>query len=389
MARDKSPHRRRRLHRRLQTAPVGAPPGTLISQPGARLPEITVIRYDTQQFAEKRLTAVSELPPDEESCVTWINIDGLGDADTVGEIGQRYHLHRLALEDVLNTCQRAKVDHFDPFLFLVAHVPTKGPEVQTEQLSLFLLKDTVITFQHGHPGDPFEPVRQRLRKGGPARARGADYLMYALLDAAVDGYFPVLERLDEQLADLEESILNRPDRAVMHQVYEMKRNLLTLRRALWPLREATNTLVRDPHPLVAEETRLHLRDCHDHVVRVLDFVENFRELCADLTDLLLSSLSQRMGEVIKVLTMISTIFIPLTFITSIYGMNFNTEVSPYNMPELGWRFGYLMILGVMLTLAVILLLAFWRAGWFRSSIPEHREGTRENGKSPGNGPRND
>ncbi len=392
-------HRRKRRYspRATRTRP-GTPPGTLLAVPGAPPPTARVLCYCGERYLERTLADVNELPALlSQWPVTWVNVEGLGDAELVGRLGEVFHLHRLALEDVLNTHQRAKVEHYDTHLFIVAQMaaaaqPAVGPAatsgspaesgaappiaLDTEQLSLFLGRNFVVTFQEGRPGDPFEPLRERVRHGvGRVRQAGADYLAYSLLDAVIDGYFPVLEGLGERLEALEDEILVRAERHTVSEVHEVKRELLMLRRATWPLREALNTLIRDECPLIAAETRVYLRDCYDHVVRIIDFVETYRELGADLTDLYLSSISQRLNEIMKVLTMIATIFIPLTLISGIYGMNFNTQASPLNMPELNWVFGYPFALLLMALIAGGLLLWFRRRGWLghppaQSQIPE-------------------
>jgi magnesium transporter len=291
---------------------------------------------------------------------------GVGDAETVRRIGEIFALHRLALEDCINVHQRPKVEEYEDHRFIVSRMAMirEGPD--TEQISLFLGRNFVITFQE-QPGDCFGPVRERLRAArGRIRAAGADYLAYALLDAIVDSYFPVLESYGERIEDLEDDVLLRPDNRTVAQIFELKRDLLALRRAAWPQREAINTLIREPSPLIDDETRIFLRDCYDHAVHVLDIVETHREQAASLTDVYLSSMSNRLNEVMKVLTIIATIFIPLSFIASVYGMNFDTERSPWNMPELEWYFGYPFALGLMALTAAGLLLFFRRKGWIGS-----------------------
>lgn len=360
-------------HKHARRTPPGAPPGTLVSDPESPKPTISIFQYNSETLNERKNVALADIrPSDEDGGVTWINVDGLGDAEVVRRLGELFDLHRLALEDVLNTCQRPKVDSYERHLFIVAYVPARDRTSTMEQLSIFLGRNFVVTFQEGHPGDPFDPVRDRIRKHPAFRSHGADYLAYALLDAAVDGYFPILEALGDRLDELDEEIIHRPMRETVRKIHDEKRSLIVLRRNLWPMREALNSLIRDHNPLVSDETRLHLRDCYDHVVRVLDFVETYREICADLMDLYLSSLSQRLNQVMKVLTIISTIFIPLTFITSIYGMNFDTQASEWNMPELRSPWGYPVVLLIMILSGLLMLYSFWRAGWiFEKAEPRH------------------
>ena len=239
----------------------------------------------------------------------------------------------------------------------------------------------MITFQEGLPGDAFEPARDRIRKGSAQLRRlGADYLAYTLLDSVIDGYFPLLEELGERLESLEDEILARPQRSAIERLHDLKREMLILRRAVWPLREATNSLVRDANRFIGDEARVHLRDCYDHAVRIIDFVETDRELCTDLMDLYLSSINQRMTEVMKVLTIIATLFIPLTFIAGLYGMNFDTSRSPWNMPELRWYFGYPFALCLMAATAGLFAFYFWWKGWITffgiAHHPSEEKGSR-------------
>ncbi|MDB5386274.1 MAG: magnesium and cobalt transport protein CorA, partial [Planctomycetaceae bacterium] len=264
---------------------------------------------------------------------------------------------------VINVHQRAKLEHYSEHQFLVFHQIEMTDKLLTEQISLFLGKDFVITFQE-EPGDCLEPVRERIRNGvGMIRSLGPDYLAYAILDASVDHYFPVLEHFGEQLDDLEQQIISSPETTTMNEIHEIKRQLLTLRRKIWPLRDALNTLVRDPVPQVTEMTRIYLRDCYDHVMRIIDLLEMYRELGSDLLEFQLSSVSYKINEVMRVLTVIATIFIPLTFIAGVYGMNFDPSVSPWNMPELKWYFGYPLAMGLMGAVALGSLYFFYQQGW--------------------------
>jgi magnesium transporter len=234
--------------------------------------------------------------------------------------------------------------------------------LESEQVSLFLGPDFVVTFQE-RPGDCLEPVRERIRKKvARIRDAGPGYLTYSILDAVIDHFFPLLEAYGERLETLEDRIILRPDRSVVAEIHDMKRELLYVRRAIWPQREALNTLVRDDIPHISAETRLYLRDCYDHCVRLIDLVETYREVCSDLMDLYLSSISNRMNEIMKVLTIISTLFIPLTFVVGVYGMNFDTA-SPWNMPELKWYFGYPLCLALMAAITVGQIFFFRRKGW--------------------------
>ncbi|MGH8742320.1 MAG: magnesium/cobalt transporter CorA, partial [Burkholderiales bacterium] len=277
--------------------------------------------------------------------------------------GERYGLHPLTIADVVNAHQRPKLESHDDHLFIVLRLPDRTEGLVTEQLSILLGRDFVLTFQE-RPGDCFDPVRERLRRPeSPMRGRGVDYLAYALIDALVDSYFPLLESYGEQLEALEEQVIARPEPARVVQIQRLRRELLEVRRALWPQREVLNALLREDTPCIAPGTRLFLRDCADHTAQLLDMVEIHREVTSGLLDLHLSSVSTRMNEIMKVLTIIATIFMPLSVIASIFGMNFNTETSPWNMPELDWYFGYPFALLLMALVAAGMLVMFWRKGW--------------------------
>ena len=238
--------------------------------------------------------------------------------------------------------------------------------LETEQLSLFLGQNYVLTFQE-RPGDSFDPVRDRIRRaGGWVRSAGPDYLAYALIDALIDNYFPVLEQYGERLETLEDEVITRPGPGLVAQIHEIKRDLLTLRRAIWPLRETVNSLVRDPIPLIRDETRIYLRDCYDHTVQIIDLLENYRDIASGLMEVYLSSVSNRLNEIMKILTMFTAFFIPLSLITGIYGMNFNGAISPLNMPELNWYLGYPYALGLMAVVAIGMLMYFRKKKWLGS-----------------------
>jgi magnesium transporter len=358
------PRRLERFHRR---TPPGASPGTLVADPRARPPRMTVFAYgpaETGELVERTIEDPEELRPlVGRGLVVWLNVDGLGDADKVLRIGEIFGLHRLALEDVLNTHQRPKVEPYGEHRFIVAKMVEWKDRLETDQLSLFLGQDFVVTFQE-KPGDGFGNVRERLRAGrGLLRKSGPDYLAYALLDAVVDGYFPVLEVYGEGLEALEDRIVLELPRDCLLHIHETRRDLLTLRRAVWPLREAINQLLREADTPIQKETRLYLNDCYDHTVQIMDLVETYREVASGLMEVYLSSMGNRLNEVMKMLTIIATIFIPLTFVAGVYGMNFDPDSSPWNMPELRWFYGYPACLLVMAIIAGVLLFYFKRRGW--------------------------
>ncbi len=361
--RDHSRHSRRRT-------PPGAPPGTLVTDTPAQRATSRLIAYGVDALVEHRLDPTDSLEQIRPGvATTWVHTAGPGDAAQIKALGEQFGLHGLALEDVINRHQRPKADAYEDHLFVVARLPAEPGAAETRQFSAFLGPDWLLSFTEGND-DWMAPVLERLRNGrGRLRGGGVDYLLYALLDALIDGYFPVLEQHGETLEQLEDAVLSRPNAAVVADIHELKHELLTLRRAIWPLRELLNTLIRGDVLQVSPQTALHLRDCYDHVIQLMDIVETYREIASGLLDVYLSSQSARMNEIMKVLTIIATIFIPLGTIAGIYGMNFDPEVSPWNMPELGWRYGYPFALGIMATLATGLMVWFWRRGWLSDRRP--------------------
>jgi magnesium transporter len=346
----------------------GTEPGTLrpLEKPRTDKVRMTVIDYGPDHFEEKDVQNVEDLAPYCDSpTVTWINIEGLNDVPLLEALGREFSIHPLTLEDVLNCGQRPKLEDYGSYHFVVMKSLRLDEEgcLETEQISFILAEGFVITLQE-IPGDSFEAVRERLRKGkGQIRAAGPDYLAYALIDALVDEFFPVLEQYGERLETLEDTVIHKATPATLNEIHQIKRELLLVRRAAWPEREVINALQREGNELIRPETRVFLRDCYDHTIQVIDMIETYRDLAGGLLEVYLSSVSNRMNEIMKVLTIISTIFIPLNFIAGVYGMNFDRS-SPYNMPELGWTYGYPAVLCVMLTVAVALVLYFRRKGWF-------------------------
>lgn len=372
MTRSRHTRRRRpRIHRR---TPPGASPGTIVAPPNAPRPIIRVIAYGSDAVEEREIKDLAEIKtwltrwP-----VTWINVDGLGDAATIARLGEIFGLHSLALEDVVNVHQRAKLEDYGDHLFIVARMAHDGEKIETEQVSLFVGRNYVISFQE-RGGDCLDPVRHRIRTHkGKIRGVGSDYLAYAILDAIIDAYFPVLEEFSERLDALEDRVLDHRDPDASGHLHAIKHDLLMLRRAVWPHRDVMNALTRDDNPLIRSETRVFLRDCYDHVVQLMDLVETYREVGSDLRDAYLSALSNRLNETMQVLTVIATLFIPLTFIVGVYGMNFDYEASPWNMPELKLYYGYPAIWLVMLAIAAGQLYFFWRKGMLRPALRIRRE----------------
>jgi len=373
--------RPKRTYRLTRPAPAGSPPGTLVAHPDASAPRVEVIRYGPDAIEEPEAGSPADLRAGVgERPVTWINVSGLGDLDLLRSYGKAFGLHRLSLADVVHVHQRPKAEIYEGYMFLVTRMPRGGHGPDTEQIAMILGENFVLTFQE-RSGDCFEPVRKRLRrKRGRIRDAGADYLAYALLDAVIDGFYPVLEDCGERLAGLEDEIIDAPSGAAVTDVHDLKHDLLMLRRAIWPQREMINTLLRDETELVSETTRIYLRDCYDHAVQLMDIVETYREIASGLVDVYLSSVSARLNEIMKVLTIIATIFIPLSFVASLYGMNFDTKASPLNMPELTWRYGYLFSLALMLAITGGLLYYFRRRGWLGDGRRRRRANRRRPAK---------
>jgi magnesium transporter len=356
-----------KIHRRTEP---GASPGQVIADPSQPKPTFHVIAWGPGGLIEEDVPSIGAAHQFVgRNTLTWINIEGLGDAATIERAGELFGLHRLALEDTVNVHQRAKVEDYDQVMFIVLRMVGCQVRCSTEQLSIFVGPNWVLTFQEGHPGDSFDRVRGRIREGGRIRQLGSGYLAYALMDAVIDAYYPVLEVYAERLDQLEDQVLDPRNARVMDQLHEVKADLLILRRAIWPLRDAMSMLAREETVRFAPEIRPYLRDCYDHVVQVVDLIETYRELTADLRDLFMSSLSNRINETMRVLTIISTIFIPLTFIAGIYGMNFDygEGTRPLNMPELYWYWGYPASLAAMAAIAAGMVVYFYRQGWIFGS----------------------
>lgn len=362
---------KRRTRPRPRKKPPGSSPGTIVVDPGAPKPKLTVIAYGPTEIVERTIATPSDVCAYlERYPVVWLDVDGLGDAEVIGSIAASFKLHRLAIEDVTEVNKRARVDRYETHQYIAAVMVSLVEGVlDTEQLAMFLGKNFVITFQE-RPGDGFDRVRERIRGGkGLIRGGGPGYLAYALLDATIDGYFPVLEHYGEKLDVLEDALVTSPDAHRLHEIHGLRRDLIVLRRAVWPMREALNVLLRESGDAFDPATRPYLNDCYDHTVQLMDLVENHREMASGLMDVYLSAMSNRMNEIMKVLTIISTIFIPLTFIAGVYGMNFHVEAGPLSMPELTSPYGYVACLAVMLALGIAMLFWFRRRGWIGSKKP--------------------
>jgi magnesium transporter len=327
---------------------------------------MTLIEYDQDQVSEREITDVSACSERRGPGVCWINVEGVHDPHVIERIGTQFGLHPLLLEDIANTEQRPKLEDYGEHLYIILRMLYERPvpdtddgavEIDSEQVSIILGGNWVITFLED-PGDVFDPVRRRLRENrGRVRKHGADYLAYALMDVVVDNYFTVLERFGDLAEDLEQAAMSDPTTETLQEIRDIKRAMIQVRRAIWPLRDVVNGLLRGGSPLIKKATLVYLRDAYDHVIRVVDIVETYREMIGGLMDIYLTTVSNRMNEVMKVLTVIATIFIPLTFIAGVYGMNFD------NMPELHWENGYWYVWGVMVAAGALLLAFFRRKRW--------------------------
>jgi magnesium transporter len=342
---------------------AGLPPGTLvhIGKKKTEKAHITLIDYDEEQFQEKEAKTIEECFPFKETpTVTWVNIDGIHNVEIIEKLGKHFGIHPLVQEDIVNSGQRPKMEDFEDYIFIVLKMIThdeKTGEMNLEQASIILGKNFVISFQEKQ-GDVFEPIRERIRgQKGRVRKAGADYLTYALIDAIVDGYYIVLENLGEKIERLEDEVIENPSAGTLQVINSLKRDTIFLRRSVWPLREVIGGLERGGSSLIQESTGTYLRDVYDHTIQVVDTIESYRDMISGTRDTYLSSVSNRMNEVMKVLTIIATIFIPVTFIAGIYGMNFEF------MPELGWRWSYFIVWGVMVAVAVTMIAYFRKKTW--------------------------
>ena len=352
----------RRLKKRSEKA--GLPPGSLIHI-GDRLTEktkITVFDYDEAHLQEKEIKTVGECRQFKDSpTVAWIHIEGIHDTQILEELGAVFGLHPLTLEDILNTDQRPKMEDFCEYIYIVLktfyNLADENNETTSEQISIILGPTFVISFQEKET-EIFNPIRERIRAGkGRLRKSGADYLAYSLIDTIVDNYFTILEHFGEKIEIIEESLVKNPSTQTLQAIQHLKREMIFLRKSVWPLRETISSLERTECQLIQESTGLFLKDIYDHTIQVIDTIETFRDMLSGILDIYLSSISNRMNEIMKVLTIIATIFMPLTFLAGVYGMNFKY------MPELEWHWGYFFIWSIMITIAVFMLLYFRKKRW--------------------------
>jgi magnesium transporter len=349
----------------------GTAPGTLIPHEQATGKTILkVVEYHEGDLHERVVDTVAELPDCKApGLVHWIEMNGTGDLEMLRELGVKYHLHPLALEDILNTGQRPKVEPYDHYLFIIAQMLYRDEESRMcgEQVSMFLGKNLLITIQEDPEADVFDPVRERLRSGrGYIRKLGPDYLAYALLDSIIDHCFPILEALGDALEEMEDELIEHPTKNCVATLHNYRRTLMQMRRFVWPERDVVSNLLHDDSGFVAQQTKVFLRDCYDHTVQIMDLVESYRDVTGGMMELYLSAVGQRTNEIMRVLTVMSSVFIPLTFIAGLYGMNFDYAdgAKPWNMPELHWHYGYLACLALMAAVAVGMFIFFKRKRWF-------------------------
>ena len=341
---------------------IGLPPGTLvhIGEQKIEKTKIEIIDYDDTHFQEQEVPTIEACFPFKDlPTVTWVNIDGLHEIQNIEKIGTHFDIHSLILEDILNTGQRPKFEDHGNYMFIVLRMLSYEPDdqIKEEQISIILGANFVISFQEDI-GDVFDSVRERMRNGRfQIKKRKADYVAYSLIDAVVDNYFIILEKLGEQIESLEMELLNNPTPETLQTIHILKRKLITLRRSIWPLREVIIGLGRGESSLFEQSTTIYLKDVYDHTIQVIDTIETFRDMVSGMLDIYLSNVSNKMNEVMKVLTIIATIFIPLTFIAGVYGMNFEF------MPELTWRWGYFLILSFMAIVVVFMIIYFRRKKW--------------------------
>jgi magnesium transporter len=343
---------------------TGLPPGTPVYT-GDKKEEpvrITVIDYDEDRFEEREIAGVEgccELK--DTSSVSWINVDGIHDVALIDSFKESFGLHPLVIEDIVHTGQRPKIEDYGDYIYIVFTMLTYDDElkeIKGEQVSLILSENFVLSFQE-RPGDIFDLIRERLRNAkGRIRKMGADYLAYALVDAVVDQYFVILEKVGERIEELEESLTRNTKPETMQEIHRLKREMIYLRKSIWPLRESISGLEKSESALINKATLKYLRDVYDHTIQIIDTVETFRDMLSGMHDTYLTNISNRMNEIMKVLTIIATIFIPMTFIAGIYGMNFKF------MPELVWRWGYLAVWVVLVSVALIMVVYFKRKKWF-------------------------
>lgn len=353
----------RRLFRK-KKKPAGTPPGTLVYTGEQKTDKVRVnlIDYDGHIVAEKEITNPEEcIHLTKTGSISWVDVEGLHDVAMIQKLGECLKLHPLVMEDILNVDQRSKMEGYDGYIYIVLkmfHLIGQTGEIIPEQVSIILAKNYVVTFQEGFEGDTFHEIRERIRnKKGIITKMTSDYLVYSIIDSIIDSYFTMLENFGDRIERLEEELVNNPEKRTLTEIYRLKREMLYLRKSVWPLREAISRLERGESELITRDTHIYLRDVYDHTINVLDTIETYRDMLSGMIDIYLSSISNRLNETMKYLAGISTIFIPMTFIASIYGMNFEI------MPELKWEHGYWIALGIMFSVGIGFFIYFKSKKW--------------------------
>lgn len=361
-------HWRAKFHRPTST---GLPPGTLVVDPEAQHPVIQLIAFNNEKATECLISDTKMIKDYLGTWTTvWVSVIGLGDIKIIRELGEIFDIHSLALEDILNVHQRPKAEAYNKHLFIVAQLASGDDKFQTEQVGIFVGNNFVLSFQE-QGDDAFKSISESIFRGqGKIKQLGAGYLTYCLLDNLVDSYFPILETYGERLEDLEDEIITSPHKTTIAHIHEIKRDLLVMRKSIWPVRDLINFLYRENTDIFSREVDIYLRDCSDHAIRIVELIETYRELSGDLLDVYLSSLSNRMNEVMRLLAIITTIFVPPTFITGVYGMNFVKGHSPINYPLIEWVFGLPFIM-TLIMIAFIITLSF--LSWKKMLIPSDHD----------------
>ena len=373
----KKGHKNVQHRKKFRHSPPGTSPGSLDIPTDALNLRIKTIYYDESEYVESDLFTIEDIRNQlntNPSKIHWFDIKGFKDKKFLESLADCFGIHRLHMEDVVNVYQRAKAEDFNNHLFFISRVLTEKDELlQNDQLSLFLGKNYAISLQD-HYEDIFEPVRQRIRNGkGLIRKSGSDYLAYSLMDIVIDNYYPIMERVSERLDDLQEEVIGNPSKELLNKVLSVKKELITLRRSVWSERDKLNDILRTSFVEISESTKVYFRDSYDHCIQLLDLSESNKEVTASLMDIYHSSMSNRLNQVMKVLTIISTIFIPLTFIVGLYGMNFSRvdpetgKFSPLNMPELYSPYGYIIVCSVMVLIVIGQIIFFFKKGWLTKS----------------------
>jgi magnesium transporter len=364
------PFRRKRLLAGPRQIP-GTAPGQLTVSPLSHPSQVFLIGYGPEGYVEHSCENIDEIEQFLSAWpVVWVNVIGLGSLDTIEKVGAQFGLDRLLLEDVLDTNHRQKIEYYENYIFTIIKGGMHTEQFESEQISIILKKNVVIVFEE-KPGSSFNQVRERVRRGtGRIRQHGTDYLYYALLDEVIDKYFPILDKLNHQLAAIEEEVMvnnqHTSDKDTIQQIHHAKSDLLLLHRTIWPISDIISMIMREETPLITKGTRNFLRDCYDHSIQANELTQFYRDTASGLLNTFLAYEGHKTNEIIKVLTLVTALFIPLNFVASIYGMNFSPDVSPLNMPELRWYFGYPFAMGLMLLVAAVMLFFFKRRGWLES-----------------------